>query len=251
MRGGTRVAAFFCSVFTASMRACLRSLPSATSRAVLERARSQSTPRHVPRAERVDDREPRDAERERQARHPRGDQEQRRAEELQPAGETAARRASRRRRPRSGAAARIPMQRRQPAARDQHQHEAADAHGGVRARAALALGRDAGTASSTTRRASRETGTPAGRTERRARPRSTRRSGPMRLCTAPDWPVNENPGSVGRVGGERHEQHEREHAQRNDCALAQPTHDGRSEAQRIARLGGFSQSLSSRVMIIA
>ncbi len=44
MRGGARVADFFCSAFTTSWRACLRIRPSATSRLVASRARTNATP---------------------------------------------------------------------------------------------------------------------------------------------------------------------------------------------------------------
>jgi len=47
MRGGTRAADFFCSVIAASLRACLRSRPCATSRASQRRARAQPMPCHV------------------------------------------------------------------------------------------------------------------------------------------------------------------------------------------------------------
>ena len=90
----------------------------------------------------------------------------------------------------------LPVQRRQCAARDEHQHEAGDAHGGIGARDGLAAdaplhGVQQASPSITGKRN-------AGRPKRKnSTSASQAPTTPMRLWTGPGPPVTEKPGSSG------------------------------------------------------
>ena len=126
---------------------------------------------------------------------------------------------------------RIPVQRGEPAARDEHQHEAADAHGGVRARAAprsfwrLRNSVQHDTPSIT---GNRNAGRPNRKNSTSAIQAPDR---PDAVVDRPGSPVKEKPGSSGLYVASADEQHQRQHRKRDDGALAQAAGDGGGEAQ--------------------
>ena len=121
------------------------------------------------------------------------------------------------------------MQRRQSAAARERQHESDAAQrrscGG---RSAPGCARSWNSEPAGECRASAGTGRPARRTARRTGRTARRRTGPIRLVTGPGCPVEENAGIGAVVGGERHQQDQRQRAEDPQRALAQTAgHAGR------------------------
>jgi hypothetical protein len=197
-----------------------------------------------PCADAIHDGEPGDFERERDARHPRGKHQERRAERIEAGGEPLADEAT-------DDAARalaqwlgIPVQRREPAARDEQQREAAGTQRAVRARAALrsalaAEQRD-------TRDAEHRRKQIGGASEQKEQEvRDPCADGPDAIAHRSAL-AGEGKTRVRRIEAhERGQQDEREDRQRDDPALAEHATQRGGQARGFRLRGGFAQWLFS------